>query len=74
LALSEFLPWMTEPSDLGYAPCGWCGRAIYLPAQPCSVRPVEGLMELPTLPGQGERCKWELATREPQLAGSEEGR
>ena len=58
------LPWTTPPTDLGDAMCAWCGRTIYLPAVPCSTRPVPGLMTMPTGPGLGERCKWELATRE----------
>lgn len=62
------LPWMAEPSDLGFNRCGWCDRVIYLPAVPCSVEPVEGLLRIATQPGQGERCKWELTTRTPQRA------
>lgn len=61
--VTEPLPWATQPSALGSTPCGWCDRAIYLPAVPCSVRPVAGLLTMPTQPGQGERCKYELATR-----------
>ena len=34
-----------------------------MPALPCSVAPVEGLMSLETVPGQGARCKYELGTR-----------
>ena len=67
----QYLPWTTEPSDLGYNRCGWCDRVIYLPALPCSVEPIDGLMSVATLPGQGERCKWEVATRTPSLAGDE---
>ena len=43
--------------------CNWCGRAIYVPAVPCSVRPVRGLVGMNTAPGLGDRCKWELTTR-----------
>lgn len=56
-------PWSSPPSDLGSEECGWCHRAIYRPAVPCSVRPVGGLAAMPTLPGQGQRCQWELRTR-----------
>jgi hypothetical protein len=62
-ATAEHLPWATQPSDDGHAICGWCDRAIYRPAVPCSVKPVAGLLTMPTQPGQGERCKFELATR-----------
>ena len=62
------LPWMTEPSSLGSNRCGWCDRVIYLPALPCSIEPIEGLLHIATVPGQGERCKWELITRNPCLA------
>ena len=65
---TRHLPWMTEPSDLGFNRCGWCDRVIYLPAVPCSTEPVEGLLRVATLPGQGERCKYELTTRDPQCA------
>lgn len=57
------LPWTSQPSDLGSEDCGWCHRAIYRPALPCSVRPVGGLAAMPTVPGQGKRCQWELLTR-----------
>ncbi|MDB5696221.1 MAG: hypothetical protein JWN21_1764 [Sphingomonas bacterium] len=43
--------------------CGWCGRAIYVPAVPCSVRPVAGLASIETASGMGDRCKWEANTR-----------
>jgi len=56
-------PWSSPPSDLGSEECGWCHRAIYRPAVPCSVRPVSGLATMDTLPGQGQRCQWELLTR-----------
>lgn len=56
------LPWTIPPSDEGHAVCDWCGRAIYVPAVPCSVRPVPGLMAIDTGP-LGDRCKWELSTR-----------
>ena len=59
----EPLPWATPPTDQGHETCDWCGRAIYHPAVPCSVRPVAGLAEMPTGPGLGDRCKWELRTR-----------
>lgn len=63
----QYLPWTTEPSDMGSQRCTWCDRAIYLPAVPCSVEPVDGLLRIETVPGLGERCKWELTTRCPQL-------
>jgi hypothetical protein len=59
------LPWATPPTDLGDAICDWCGRAIYVPAVPCSVRPVVGLLAIDTGRGIGDRCKWELSTRTP---------
>jgi hypothetical protein len=62
------LPWTTQPSDQGDSECDWCFRAIYLPAVPCSVRPVDGLLEIPTQSGQGERCKYELVTRDAAMA------
>jgi hypothetical protein len=61
------LPWRVQPTDQGHAMCGWCGRAIYVPAVPCSVRPVPGLSGMDTQPGLGDRCKWELSTREVSL-------
>ena len=61
--IPKYLPWSTPPSDAGHAVCGWCDRAIYRPAVPCSISPVPGLLTMPTQPGQGERCKFELATR-----------
>ena len=57
------LPWTTPPTHLGSATCGWCGRGINAPALPCSVAPVEGLAEMITSPGLGERCQYELRTR-----------
>lgn len=57
------LPWQTEPSGLGSNTCRWCDREIYLPALPCSIEPVEGLLRMSTRTGQGERCKYELSTR-----------
>jgi hypothetical protein len=57
------LPWTTPPTDRGDAICDWCGRAIYVPAVPCSVRPVRGLASMDTAAGLGDRCKWELTTR-----------
>jgi hypothetical protein len=60
---AEHLPWSTPPGTQGHTICGWCDRAIYLPAVPCSVETVPDLLELATQPGQGERCQYELATR-----------
>ena len=57
------LPWTTPPTALGSALCSWCGRDIHAPALPCSVAPVDGLAEMITSPGMGERCQWELRTR-----------
>lgn len=62
-ALIVPLPWTTPPTGQGHAMCGWCDRAIYLPAAPCSVRPVAGLLAMDTGPGLGDRCKWEMSTR-----------
>jgi hypothetical protein len=59
------LPWTTPPSDLGSDNCRWCDRSIYLPAVPCSTRPVDGLLTMTTAPGLGDRCKYELSTRMP---------
>ncbi|WP_419808919.1 hypothetical protein [Sphingomonas sp.] len=61
------LPWRTEPSALGSTTCAWCHRDINLPALPCSTEPVEGLLRMNTRAGQGERCKYELSTRAPEL-------
>ena len=36
-------------------------------ALPCSVEPVEGLLRMRTRVGQGERCKYELATRASEV-------
>ncbi len=47
--------------------CSWCRRMIYLPALPCSVEPVEGLLRIATKIGQGACWSYELATREPEL-------
>ena len=69
----ESPPWTTEPGELGSAECGWCHRAIYLPALPCSVRPVAGLAAMVTVPGQGKRCQWELHTRRSGTGGGQEG-
>lgn len=63
-ASSVALPWDVPSMNGEYALCDWCGRAIYVPAVPCSVRPVDGLMTLETAPGLGDRCKWEMHTRE----------
>ena len=59
------LPWATGPSGQGSNDCTWCGRAIYVPALPCSIRPVDGLSRMKTMPGQGQRCQYELGTRVP---------
>lgn len=56
-------PWNTGPSGQGSAECAWCGRTIYAPAIPCSVAPIEGLADLETAPGLGDRCKYEATTR-----------
>ena len=61
------LPWRTEPSEQGSTTCAWCHREIYRPALPCSVEPVEGLLRMRTRVGQGERCKYELATRASEV-------
>ena len=61
------LPWATEPSGRGSNDCAWCGRAIYVPALPCSIRPVDGLSRMKTMPGQGQRCQYELGTRVPTI-------
>ena len=63
----EAPPWTTEPGDHGSTDCGWCHRAIYLPALPCSVKPIAGLAEMQTVQGQGKRCQWELLTRRPAV-------
>lgn len=60
---AEAMPWNTGPSGEGKAYCDWCGRNVYGPAVPCSVRPIKGIETIPTLPGFGERCKWEARTR-----------
>ncbi len=56
-------PWNTAPTGLGSTRCTWCDRTIYEPAVACSVAPPEGLMEMETAPGLGDRCKWEFSTR-----------
>ena len=61
------LPWSTGPSGQGSNDCAWCGRAIYVPALPCSIKPVEGLARMKTMPGQGQRCQYELSTRAPEV-------
>ncbi len=61
----QHLPWATEPCGQGSQICGWCHRAIYFPALPCSVEPVKGLEQMVTEPGLGARCQFELATRKP---------
>lgn len=63
----EDLPWATPPSGKGENECSWCHRVIYLPAVPCSIRPVTGLLGIQTRSGQGERCKYEVSTRRPEL-------
>ena len=60
----QLFPWATPPSGQGSEKCCWCDRDIYRPAVPCSVQPVDGLLGLQTLIGQGARCKYELSTRE----------
>lgn len=62
-AETRAFPWNTGPSGQGSAECTWCGRTIYAPAVPCSVRPIAGLADIATSPGLGERCKYEAATR-----------
>ena len=57
------LPWNTPPSNQGATECRWCGRFVYAPALPCSIKVVPGLAEMSTSSGLGDRCKWELATR-----------
>ena len=61
------LPWATQPSGQGLNTCSWCHRDIYLPALPCSIEPVEGLLRMNTRIGQGERCKYELSSRCPDI-------
>ena len=61
------LPWATQPTGQGSNECAWCGRAIYVPALPCSIQPVQGLARLKTMPGQGQRCQYELSTRAPDI-------
>ena len=63
----EALPWTTPPTGQGAHTCQWCFRDIYMPALPCSLQPVEGLLRMNTSVGQGARCKYELMTREPEL-------
>lgn len=60
-------PWSTPPSGQGENECTWCLRTIYMPALPCSIEPIEGLLRTSTSPGQGNRCKYELSTRQPEL-------
>ena len=62
-AVPDALPWSTPPSDLGSASCDWCGRNIYAPALPCSVKPILGIDALLTPPCLGDRCLWEMRTR-----------
>ena len=57
------LPWATPPGNLGSSYCLWCHKTIYCPAVPCSTRPVDGLLEMTTVPGLGTRCQYELTTR-----------
>ena len=57
-------PWTTQPSNLGSLECRWCWRFIYAPAVPCSVEVLPNLADIPTSAGLGDRCKWEVATRE----------
>ncbi len=58
------LPWTTAPSGQGRSYCAWCGRDIHLPAHPCSATGGAGIAAANTIPGLGERCKWELRTRD----------
>lgn len=67
LGTAPALPWATQPSGQGFNTCAWCHRDIYLPALPCSIEPVEGLLSMNTRVGQGERCKYELSSRRPDL-------
>jgi hypothetical protein len=60
-------PWATPPSGQGEHECTWCLRAIYMPALPCSIEPIEGLLRMETSAGQGNRCKYELGTRHPEM-------
>lgn len=69
----ESPPWTTEPGELGSTDCGWCHRAIYQPALPCSVRPIAGLAVMDTVPGQGKRCQWELQTRHVTFGHGQNG-
>lgn len=64
---TEALTWATPPSAAGDNVCRWCDRVIYLPALPCSIQPVEGLLRMSTRAGQGDRCKYELTTRAPDI-------
>lgn len=66
-ASATHLPWNTPPTGQGETLCKWCDRVIYLPALPCSTEPVEGLLRMRTRAGQGDRCKYELSTRHPEL-------
>jgi hypothetical protein len=63
VAADRALPWNTAPSGQGSSECAWCGRSIYKPAVPCSVSPIEGLENIVTAPGLGDRCKYEWRTR-----------
>ncbi len=72
--LPIYLPWATPPSGQGSNECTWCGRAIYMPALPCSVEPVEGLKRMKTMPGQGARCQYELETRAPEVVAGNVGK
>jgi len=63
----QHYPWSTPPSGAGESECAWCHRMIYRPALPCSIQPIEGLLRAQTRQGQGERCKYELASRRPEL-------
>lgn len=67
------LPWIAHPTEAGGNQCNWCHRMIYLPALPCSIEPVAGLLSMRTREGRGHRCKYELATRRPELLTSRQG-
>ncbi|MBV9840852.1 MAG: hypothetical protein JOY99_04815 [Sphingomonadaceae bacterium] len=57
------LPWNTPPSGEGSRRCGWCGRTIYRPAEPCSTAPIADIEALVQPPAPGDRCLWEMRTR-----------
>jgi hypothetical protein len=63
MADSRALPWSTPPSENGSQLCKWCERNIYLPAEPCSLRPMADIEQLVTPPAPGDRCLYEMRTR-----------